>query len=203
VIGPGAEAFHHVIVTLRDRTEPVYRLSMKTIQVSSEFAAPVERVFAVASDFERGAELVSDIRRVEMLSEPPHVPVRVGTKFRETRTFMGKEASETMEVTSVSLPGESPDGSAVYVLEAHSHGTDYVSTVTVTPAGGGGSLLTYSFEATPRSVMAKLMSPLGGLMAKSVREAFARDQADIKAAAEAGEGVGEGGRGEAEVAVGG
>ncbi|UCF66468.1 MAG: SRPBCC family protein, partial [Acidobacteriota bacterium] len=120
---------------------------MTPISVSCDIAAPVEHVFARAVDFAHAAERIEAILAVEMLSEGP---VGVGTRFRETRKMFGKEASETMEVSTFEPPRR-------YVLSAESHGARYRSTFTFEPTGHG-TRVTRSFEAIPLTFFARLMS---------------------------------------------
>ncbi len=157
---------------------------MKPIEVSVEVDAPAERVFAVATDFEGAASRVRAIEEVEMLSEPPHVPVREGVAFRETRVMMGKRATETMRVTAVELPADGLGGSCE--LHAASHGMEYTSWIRVRPLGEGERCeLTMGMTGRALSFGAKLMAPLLGLMMRgSVRKAFEADLEDLKGAAE-------------------
>ncbi len=62
-----------------------------------QVAAPPEKVFAMMSDFANAPQRISGISKVEMLTDGA---VGVGTKFKETRVMLGKEATETMEVTT-------------------------------------------------------------------------------------------------------
>ncbi|MDV8008132.1 hypothetical protein [Rhodococcus sp. IEGM 1318] len=50
----------------------------------------------------------------------------VGTKWRETRKMMGKEATEDMWVTEVEAPSRT-------VVKANSHGMNYTSGFTLKP----------------------------------------------------------------------
>ena len=142
--------------------------------VEKQIDARPERVFALASNFATMSERIPGIKRVEMLTDGP---VGVGTKFKETRVMFGKEATETMEVTAFDPPRS-------YNLGANSCGCLYDSCFAVTP-NAGGTKVTLSFVATPVSFFAKLMSPLGKLMAGTMRKCFDGDLEAIKKAAEA------------------
>lgn len=135
--------------------------------------APIERVFELASDFASAPQRIAGIHKVEMLTDGP---VGVGTKFKETRIMMKKEATETMEV----LAFDRPRG---YTLGAYSCGTQYESTFDFVPEGGG-TKMTMTFKYTPKSFFAKLFSPLAGLMAGMVRKLVEQDMEDIKKTAE-------------------
>lgn len=144
---------------------------VKPIVVIEHFDAPPERAFDIATDIPRWAERIGAIDRIE-----PHAegPVGVGTHFTETRTMMGKQASETMTVTAYDPPRR-------WVLEARSHGAQYTTTTTFTPEAEGTRLeMRFSAEATNLSgrVMQLLM---GWSMRGYLRKCLAKDLADLKA----------------------
>lgn len=146
---------------------------MPSAKLTCDINAPIERVFALCSDFANAPASIPGITRVEMLTPGP---VGVGTKFKETRKFGGSEATEQMEVTSFSPP-------TGYTLACDSHGTDYVSTFRFEPAGAG-TRVSLDFSATPRTLGAKLLSPLGWLMMGMVKKCIDDDLKALKAAAE-------------------
>jgi uncharacterized protein YndB with AHSA1/START domain len=63
---------------------------MTTVTVSSQIAAPVERVFQLFTDVEHGPAHVSGIKKIEMLT-PGHF--KLGTRWRETRDIVGTSDS--------------------------------------------------------------------------------------------------------------
>ena len=144
------------------------------LKIDTYVAAKPERVFALATDFPNAPERVTGITAVEMLTDGP---VGVGTRFKETRKMFGKEASETMEVTAFEPPLR-------YVLEARSHGSHYVSELRCEPEGEG-TRFSMTFEATPLTFMAKVMSVLMRPMIKMMGKECLRDLQDIGRAAEA------------------
>ncbi len=142
----------------------------------SEFVdRPAEDVFAALSNFPEAAEMIGGITKVEMLSEGP---VGVGTRFRETRVMFGREATEEMEVTAFEAPHR-------YVLGCENHGCRYASEFLLTPEGGG-TKVTMSFEATPLTLMAKIMSVLTRPMMKSMAKHCMQDLKDVKTYVEKG-----------------
>ncbi len=146
------------------------------VEVSREVAAPAERVWAIIIDLAGSPAVISAIDKVEVLAGPE--PLGVGTRWRETRTMMGKSATEEMWVTAVD-PGKS------YTVAAESAGAAYESTFHVTPSGAAASTLTLSFEGRPQSTSKKVLSAtVGRLMGPATRKALAKDLADIAAAAE-------------------
>jgi carbon monoxide dehydrogenase subunit G len=144
---------------------------MKAIQVSETIHADKKRVFEAMSNFEIAASVVSGIQKTEMLTPGP---VGVGTRFKETRIMMKREATETMEVT-VFKPFDT------YTLEAESCGCHYTSVMTLRDLGGGNTEVTMSFRGVAKTFMAKLMMPLGYLMQGMLKKLLLKDISDIKA----------------------
>jgi len=145
------------------------------IEASENIKADRAKVFAAMTDFANAAERISGISRMEMLTDGP---VGVGTRFRETRIMMKREATETMEVTDF-RPLES------YTLEAHSCGCHYTSIISVADAGKGQTKVTMSFSGVPKTFAAKLMIPMGWLFRGMLKKCVLKDLADIKAYLEA------------------
>lgn len=143
------------------------------ISISERIIAPQERVFGLFADLDGFAGRVEGITKLERLTDGP---VGVGTRWRETRLMFGKEATEEMEFTVFEPPRR-------YVVEAESHGTHYRSEYRFEPAGGATDVH-MTFEGRPLTLGAKLLAPLGLLMAGTMKKCFAQDIADLKAAAE-------------------
>lgn len=147
------------------------------ITVSRDVAAPAERTWLVATDLDRAADVIRGIDRLERLDGGGDL--RVGTRWRETRTMMGKQATEEMVVTAVE-PGRS------YTVEADSRGAHYVSTITVTPLGADRCRISMAFRGEPDSTVGKVLAAtVGRLAAGPTRKALRQDLDDIAAAAEA------------------
>lgn len=145
-----------------------------SLTVSRTIAAPPSKVFAHATNVEKWAEIVPAIESVEMLTPGP---VRVGTRFRETRTLMGREATEEMEFLVLDPPN-------TYVLVAESHGSRYRTEFVFTPEGDG-TKLTMVFGAEPLTVFAKVVSVLLKPFMKKFAEMCGKDLDAIKAHSEA------------------
>ncbi len=141
---------------------------------SVAIAAPPEDVFALSTDLDRWSKAIKSIVRVEKLTPGP---VAVGTRFKETRVMFGREATEEMTFTQL----DPPRG---YTLEANSCGCLYRSVITI-DRKGDGSELTMTFDAKPLTFFAKLMSPLGKLMAGTMKKCISQDLDHLKAALEA------------------
>jgi len=130
---------------------------MSTLTVSTTVAAPRERVFEDFTELEKAAERIPDITNLEILSEGPFGK---GTRWRETRVFMKKEATEEMEVTGFDPPNS-------YTVEASSHGMRY-ETLFEFLGEGNETTVRWTFTGTPISFGAKLTAPLFGWMMKGV-----------------------------------
>jgi carbon monoxide dehydrogenase subunit G len=141
--------------------------------VDRHVAAPPDVVFARASDFRRAPETIAAIVKMEMLTDGP---VRVGTRFRETRVLFGRAATEEMTVTALEPPKR-------YTLAAESHGSRYHTELSFAP-DGQGTRVTMTFAATPVTFMARVMSVLMRPMMKSMVKMCAKDLDDLKAAIE-------------------
>lgn len=147
------------------------------ITVTHSTPAQPQDVWAVMTDIENSATVLRGVKAIERLDDGD--AFGPGLRWRETRVMMGREAVEEMEVTSVDLEARS------YVVEAASGGTNYRSTLQVTPADAG-SVITTTFGADPDSTLQKVLAAtLGRLFAGATRKALQQDLADIAAAAEA------------------
>jgi uncharacterized membrane protein len=138
--------------------------------------ATLERVFGVFTDIEKAPERIKAITKIEVLEGPSKL--QLGTKWRETRTMFGKEASETMWVTEMRP-------SAGYAVEAESHGTKYRSEYTFAENENGVEV-TFSFEGLPQTMGARIMGLAFGLFKSATQKALHQDLLDLKAAAESG-----------------
>ncbi len=147
---------------------------MRAMIVSRRVDAPPDRVWSVLTDLAHAPEVIRAIQSVELHTG---AEFDVGTRWTETRTMMGRTASETMEVTSVD-PGRS------YVVEADSGGAHYRSKFRLSP-DTDGTALTMSFEGQPSGLGGRILAAtLGRLVAGATRKALAQDLDDIAHASE-------------------
>ncbi|MFF7443954.1 SRPBCC family protein [Streptomyces sp. NPDC008122] len=142
-----------------------------SVVVERRVAASPGRVWEAITDLKDMPRVLSGVDRVEVLTPGGF---DVGTRWRETRRMLGKEATEEMTVTEC----EPPDR---YVTVADSHGMHYVSELTLTPDGSGATTLRMAFSARPaggRSAgfAARVLARFG---AKAVARALTKDLADI------------------------
>lgn len=148
------------------------------IQVPVE--ASIQNVWKKVTDIENAAETISGIDDVKILEKPPEG--LVGLKWTETRTMMGKQATETIRVT------EAVEND-YYLTEAQSHGSIYKGRIQVSEKDGSTSL-SMVFDAEPQTLGAKVLSATMGFMFKGVTEkALLQDLKDVKAAVEASDTV--------------
>jgi carbon monoxide dehydrogenase subunit G len=143
---------------------------MPSITCTTRINAPQERVFGVFSDLRSAPERVSGIKRLEVLTDGP---IGKGTRFKETRVFLKKEATETMEITSFEAPRS-------YTVEANSCGCHYVSKLGFRPEGNT-TVVDMHFDWTPKTFAAKLMSFMSFMMMGACRKAIEKDFSELKA----------------------
>ena len=141
---------------------------MKII-VEESINAPINKVFEAFSDVSNIENRISGIKKVEILSKTKS---GLGTKWRETREFFGKEATEDMEITLFESPSR-------YEIDAASHGSKYHSDITFAEENGE-TIVRQIFSATPVSILAKLMTPIAFIFRGSTKKALQADFQDLK-----------------------
>ncbi|MBI5763500.1 MAG: SRPBCC family protein [Planctomycetes bacterium] len=148
---------------------------MTQMQMTTHVKADPVKTFDAFADFPRAAEMVRGIKRVELLTNGP---VGKGTRFKETRIMFGKEATETMEVSAF-------ERGKLYTLSCTSCGVAWSSTFRFTP-DAGGTRVDLEMVCKPLTFFAKLMSPLGKLMAGSMKKCIEGDINDVRTFVETG-----------------
>lgn len=151
---------------------------MQQVEVRREVAAPPQRVWDLATDLRNAPQVLTGVDAVDVLTPGPFA---VGTRWRETRTMFGRQATEEMWVTAVD-PGRS------YTVEAESNGMHYVSTFAFEPTGDGdGTTVTLRFGGEASSRGGRVLAALTGPLARrSVERALRTDLEDLGRAAEQG-----------------
>lgn len=147
---------------------------MPSFTMTKHIAAPVDIVFDVATDIEHAAEHIRGIDNIERLTP---APIGVGTKWRETRTMMGRQDCETLEIIAFDRPHS-------YTIGCDSCGAHLKSTFRFTPTGNETDV-TLEVDLEARSTFARLMAPIGRMMFNAtMRKCLEADLEDIKNAAE-------------------
>jgi hypothetical protein len=140
---------------------------MSTIKISRQIQAPVNEVFRTISDIRNFSKAVPEIIDVEFLSETKS---GVGTRFRETREFKGREAATELEVT------EFVENDHIRIV-SDTQGTIWDSLFTVSKKESGCELI-LEMEARPYKFLSKIMTPL---MKGFISKALERDMDAVKA----------------------
>jgi len=138
-------------------------------------AAP-EKVWSVISDIPGSAATLSGVESVQMLSEDPYGE---GTRWKETRTMMGR--SETVEMWVAQA--DPPRSTTVKALQG---GADYTSRFSLAERDGGTDLtLTFGADVIKPTLLSKVAMVLFGKVGMGItRKALAKDLAEIAAKAE-------------------
>ncbi len=147
------------------------------VSVSTEIRANADVVWNIITDIDSAAENISAILNIEVLERPQAANSVLGLRWTETRKMFGKEAQETMTVVA-EKPG------SWFETRAENHGTVYTSRMEISMAEQGHAILTISFDHTPLSPSARLMSIFSFLFTSSIRKAFEQDLEDIRRVAE-------------------
>jgi len=153
------------------------------ITVSETINAPIDRVFAIASDIPNCEGFIRGIETIETLEEAPPAPENLGPvgkgyTWRETRIMFGKKAIEDMSITVWSPP-------TGYTVEARSHGSHYLSEFTFDQIDDHSTRITMSFNAVPETFGAKVLMKVFAFMTKKLTKYLVDDLKDIKTTAEA------------------
>lgn len=147
---------------------------MTTVTVTTTIDAPLERVFGTFTDIEHGAELVSNIQKIEPLTTGRFA---LGTRWLETREVLSKLDSAEMEVTAF-------ERNRTYTITHHKAGTR-IDTIFAFEPLDHQTKVRIEFDLGSNGVPPGLLAPLGWAIAGTVRDVISADLADLKAAAEA------------------
>ena len=140
---------------------------MKPIRISRTIAAPLGLVFHTVSDVRNFRDAVPHITHVEFLSDQQ---VGAGTRFRETRSVKGREETVELEVAEYI-----EDDRVRMVSDAG--GTIWDTMFTVSE-GSGNVTLEMQMDIKPRTLLARIMTPL---IRRMVVKAVETDMDAVKA----------------------
>ena len=147
-----------------------------TTTITKHINAGPDTVWAVISDIPGSAATLSGVDSVQLLTDGPYGE---GTRWKETRTMMGR--SETVEMWVAQA--EPPRSTTVKALQG---GADYTSRFTLAGRDGGTDL-TLAFGAVvlkPNAFSKAMMAIFGKIGMSITRRALAKDLAEIAAKAE-------------------
>ena len=133
---------------------------MTRTRLTRTINAPVDRVFATVADPVNYTKAVSQITKVEFLTDQR---TGVGTRFLETREMRGREAATELEVT------EYVKNERVRMV-SDAGGTIWDSVFTVTPTEDDrATRLDLVMEARPYRLLATVFAPITkGIVAKAI-----------------------------------
>lgn len=151
------------------------------ITLTRHVNAGPDKVWAVISDIPGSAATLSGIDSIQMLSEGGYGE---GTRWKETRTMMGRAETVEMWVSQAEPPSATTGGSTT--VKALQGGADYTTRFILAERDGGTDLtLTFGAEMVKPTLLSKVMMALFGRIGMSAtRKALARDLAEIAAKAE-------------------
>ncbi|NMN98937.1 SRPBCC family protein [Antrihabitans stalactiti] len=152
-------------------------MSGSEITLSQPVNAPVGDVWAVLTDIEGTADVLSGLTRVERVAGSGF---EVGTRWRETRKLMGKEDTMEMWVAEV-------DPLTRTVIKSNARGVDYTTVFELTPDNAGTKLaMTFGAVSGPSGAIEKVVATVTARIGAAItKKMMSQDLRDIAAAAEA------------------
>jgi uncharacterized protein YndB with AHSA1/START domain len=142
---------------------------MTTVTVGTQVAAPIERVFEAFTDLERGAERVSNIRKIEVLTTGAFA---LGTRWLETREVLGRLDSAEMGVTAF-------ERNRTYTITHYKAGTRIDTVFTFEPFENSTKVrIEVGLEG--HGLPPGLLATLGWASAGMVRDVISCDLTDLK-----------------------
>lgn len=144
--------------------------------LTQHIQAPPEKVWSVITDIPGSVATLSGIKAVQLLTEGPYSE---GTRWKETRTMMGR--SETVEMWVAH--SDPPRSTTVKAVQS---GADYTTRFSLNERKGGTDLtLTFGAEVIKPSAASRIAMALFGKLGMAMsRKALAKDLAEIAAKAE-------------------
>lgn len=146
-----------------------------SVVVRRAIDAPLETVWNIATDIKSSPETMSAISSVDMLEGGEEFGA--GTRWRETRAMVRREATEEMYVSAV-------DHHRSYTVEADNAGVHYISTYTFTPVNPNTTDVTLAFTGQPTGPQNIVVRMMGKLGLRVVRKSLEKDLEDLATAAE-------------------
>ena len=132
--------------------------------------APIDDVFALFSDIDQAPENVSGIVSIERLTDGE---VAKGTRFRETRLFMGRRETEELLFIEFNVPHS-------YTVTAERAGMTFLTRLDFSSLQTEQTQVRLSLQTKSRTLAPKLGSPLSKMMLPILKKVFLKDLADLK-----------------------
>ncbi|WP_347108307.1 SRPBCC family protein [Paenarthrobacter sp. S56] len=147
-----------------------------TTTLTQHVNASPEKVWAVITDIPGSAATISGIESIQLLSDGPYGE---GTRWKETRTMMGRRETVEMWVSQADPPRTT-------TVKAVQGGADYTSRFALAGRDGGTDLtLTFGAEVIKPTVFSRVaMALFGKIGMVFTRKALAKDLSEIAAKAE-------------------
>ena len=146
---------------------------MAKVVVTEQMSAPVEKVFQAFTDLEHGAERVSGIKEIDVMTAHSF---SLGTRWREKREVLGRLDEAEMEVTAF-------EKNRSYTITHHKAGVRIDTVFTFEPSSCG-TKVSIEFGLNPQGLPPGLLSPIEWAMKGEVREVLHHDLSDLKASVE-------------------
>jgi hypothetical protein len=148
---------------------------MATYRCEQRINASPERCYEVFTDLDMASQTIDEIQDVKWVKGDRFEP---GARFACTRVMFGKPHTEEMTV-EVAEPGRR------YVLGSDSCGSRFETTYTFEP-DGDGTMVRQTMACTPRTLGARLMTPMSWMMSGAIKKTLRSDMNQLRRACEAG-----------------
>ena len=142
---------------------------MTTVTVATVIGAPVAQVFDVFTDVEHGAERVTNIQKIEMLTIGS---LRLGSRWLETRAVLGHQDTVEMEVTAF-------EQNRTYTITHHKAGAR-IDAVFTFDTVNDQTRVQIEFILESHGLPPGVLAPVRWAMASTVRDVIGQDLEDLK-----------------------
>lgn len=146
---------------------------MPNFTLTTTINAAPNTVWDIITDIENSPNVTPEITRIEMLTQPP---LRVGTRWRETRRINNREAAVVLEVSEFTT-------NRSYTARSALMGIEFNSQFVVTRQRDATRLDLHT-TSRPLTLGGRLMSLLSPLFTAAMKKTMQRDLDAIKSAAE-------------------
>lgn len=144
---------------------------------------PLPEVFAMASDLRRAPEWLPAITRVERIGEADDAPLRVGSRWKETRLMGKRECAAEIEVAAYRGPEDTgPTGPCEYAARAAAMGVEAVYHYSFEADGPDATRVRLDATTQGRNLVGKLFAPM---MLKAMKKQDGDQLQALKGALEA------------------